>query len=84
MGENMFKTDDRVFVNHTSGFHKGAYGVVTVLGTNQGNQDVVYVRRDGSSSTSAAWFYPTELDLIEKETTMKSIKSDKKKVNSHC
>jgi len=71
----MFKRDDRVFVNHTSGFHKGAYGAVTSNGTNQYNKTVVYVQRDGSTGRPM-WFHPSELDLIEKGQQMKSTKID--------
>ena len=74
MGENMFKQGDRVFVNYTSSFSQGSYGVVTAAHI-EGFPNTVWVKRDGSKNDMG--FDTRELDLIEKEQQMKSIKSDK-------
>ncbi len=54
----IFKRGDRVLVNQTSGFNKGAEGIVEFVEPN----GRIWVLRDGSSGP--VYFYPTELDLI--------------------
>jgi hypothetical protein len=54
------KRGDRVKVNETSGFNKGAVGTVEFVEPN-GKQ--IWVLRDGSSSP--CFFHPNELDHIK-------------------
>lgn len=54
----VFKRGDRVRVNETSGFNKGAEGVVEFVEPS----GRTWVLREGSSGP--VFFYPSELDLI--------------------